>query len=120
MDRIVDRRLPLQAPAFRAVADGGEQDPLLPKPEMDLPHALQFFELPKDERKRFAHAKVRVLLDPIVVVAHVADGDRGEELAAARLLLERFMGALAQDRRSISLIVPFMPSRSLSLGRRGS
>ena len=56
MDRIVDRRLPLQAPAFRAVADGGEQDPLLPKPEMDLPHALQFFELPKDERKRFAHA----------------------------------------------------------------
>ncbi len=99
MDRIVDRRLPLQAPAFRAVADGGEQDPLLPKPEMDLPHALQFFELPKDERKRFAHAKVRVLLDPIVVVAHVADGDRGEELAAARLLLERFMGALPQDRQ---------------------
>jgi len=30
------------------------------------------------------------------------------------------MGALAQNRQLISLIVPFMPSRSLSLARRGS
>jgi len=69
VDRVVDRRLPLQVPAFRAVAYGGEHDPLLPEPEMDLPHALRFGELTEDEGERLAHTKVRVLLDPIVLAA---------------------------------------------------
>jgi hypothetical protein len=38
------------------------------------------------------HAKVGILLDPIGLAAHVANGDRGEEHAASRLLSERFMG----------------------------
>ena len=99
VDRVVHRRLPLQTPAFRSMVDGGQRDPLLPEPEMDLPHALQLSELPEDQGERLAHAKVRILLDPIVLAAHVADGDRGEQFAASSLLLERFMGALAQDRQ---------------------
>ena len=75
MDRVVDGRLPLQTPAFRAVADGGQHDPLLPKPEMDLPHALQFDELAEDQGKRLAHAKVWILLDLIGSAAHIANRD---------------------------------------------
>jgi len=64
---------------------------------MDLPRTLHLGELAKDQGERFAHAKVRILLDPIGLAAHVANGDRGEELAASRLLFERLMGALTQD-----------------------
>jgi len=39
VDGVVDRRLPLQAPAFRAIADGRKQNPLLPEPELHLPGA---------------------------------------------------------------------------------
>ena len=64
---------------------------------MHLPHALHLGELAEDQCERFAHAKVRILLDPVRFAAHIANRNRCEELAASRFLFERFMGALAQD-----------------------
>ena len=45
------------------------------------------------------NAPIRVLLDAVVADPHVADGDRHEQLAAARLLLQGFERALAQHRQ---------------------
>src|SRR5271169_2350423 len=99
MDGVVDRRLPLQAPIVRTMADGGKRDPLLAKPDMDLPHALQLGEFVEDQGEPLAHAQVRILLDSVGPAAYVAHGDRREQFPAAGLLLERLVGALAQDRQ---------------------
>ena len=96
-DRVVDRRFPLQTSAFRSMVDGGQRDPLLPEPKMDLPYALHLGELAEDQGERFVHATVRILLDPVWFATHVANRDRGEELAATGFLFERCVGALTQD-----------------------
>jgi len=88
-DRVVDRRFPLQTSAVRSMVDGGQRDPFLPEPKMDLPHALQFDELAEDQGKRLAHTKVRIPFDLIGSAAHIANRDRREQFAASGLLFER-------------------------------
>ena len=82
----------------RAVPDCGQRQALLAHPEVNLPNRLQLGELGEDERDRLLHAPVRILLDAVVVHLEVADRDGEEELAAARLLLQGFERALAEER----------------------
>src|SRR6478752_4094927 len=98
-DRVVDRQLPLDQAAFGAIGDGGQRNALVSEPEVHLTHRLHLGELGEDERDRLADAPIRVLLDAVVADPHVADGDRHEQLAPARLLLQRFERALAQYRQ---------------------
>ena len=69
------------------------------EPEVHLTHRLHLGELGEDERDRLRNAPIRILLDAVVADPHVADGDRHEQLAAARLLLQGFERALAQHRQ---------------------
>jgi len=60
---------------------------------------LQLGELGEDQLQGVLHALVRVLLDAIAADLHVAGGDTENERAAARLLLQRFLRALAEHRQ---------------------
>ena len=92
MDRVVDGGLPRQAAPLQSVAYGGQRDPFLSEPEMNLPHALQLDELAKDQCERLANALVRIRLNSIGSVSDIANRNRGEQFAASSLLFERFVG----------------------------
>ena len=64
------------------MVNGGQREPFLPEPKMDLPHALQLGELPEDQRERLTRAKVQIFLDPVGSAAHVTHRDRGERPAS--------------------------------------
>jgi hypothetical protein len=87
-DRVVDWQLPLDQAAFDAISDGGQGNALVPEPEMHLTHRLHLGELGEDQGYRLGNAPIRIFLDAVVADPHVADGDRHEQLAATRLLLQ--------------------------------
>ena len=103
MDGVVDRQLPHQAPAFRTVRGRRAADASPARNQRWTCRTLcSSANLPKtsaiaSRTRRSGSFSIRSWL-----VLHVADGDRGEELAAARLLLERFVGALAEERSAPS------------------
>src|SRR4051794_8106156 len=66
-------------------------------PEGNLPNRLQLGELGEDERDRLLHTPIWILLDAVVRRLEVAHGDGEEEFAAARLLLQGFERALAEE-----------------------
>src|SRR3954471_5780807 len=66
-------------------------------PEVNLPNRLQLGELGEDERDRLLHTPIWILLDAVVRRLEVAHGDGEEEFAAARLLLQGFERALAEE-----------------------
>src|SRR5262249_34219812 len=76
----------------------GQLDALLPQPDVHLSRTLQLGELGEDQLQGLLHAFVRVLLDAIAAHLHVAGCDAENERAAARLLLQRFLRALAEHR----------------------
>jgi hypothetical protein len=119
VDRVVNRRLPRQTSAFRSMVNGGQREPFLPEPKMDLPHALRLGELPEDQRERLTRAKVRIFLDPVGSAAHVTNRDRGEQLAASGLLFERFTSALTQDGQFCLAHCTFHAEQESVVGERG-
>src|SRR4029450_5610012 len=77
----------------------GQLDALLSQPDVHLSCTLQLGELGKDQLQGFLHALVRVLLDAIAAALPVAGGDAENERAAASLLLQRLLRALAEHRQ---------------------
>ena len=66
---------------------------------MHLSCTLQLGELGEDELQGLLHALVRILLDPVAPDLHIAGGDTEEQRATARLLLQRLLRALAEQRQ---------------------
>src|SRR4051795_1537637 len=97
VEGVVDGQLPSDAAPLRAVADRRQRQALVAHPEVNLPNRLQLGELGEDERDRLLNPTIRVLLDAVVVRLAVADRDGEEEFAAARLLLQGFERALAEE-----------------------
>ena len=60
---------------------------------------LELGELREDEPNGLLHALVRVLLDAVAPDFHIAGGNAENERAAARLLLQRLLRALAEQRQ---------------------
>ena len=77
----------------------GQLDAFVAQPDMHLPHALELGKLGEDELQCILHALVRILLDPVAPGFHIAGGDTEEQRAAARLLLQRLLRALAEQRQ---------------------
>lgn len=98
-DRVVDWQLPFDHAAFGAISGRGQWDAFVPEPEVHLTHRMHLGELGEDESDRLRNAPIRILLDTVVADAHIADGDRHEQLAAARFTLQRLERALAQHRQ---------------------
>jgi len=72
VDCVVDRQTPGDATAFfRRITDGRQGDVSLSKPEVDLPHALEFREFGKDQRQSFANPLIRFLLDAVMANLYV-------------------------------------------------
>ena len=99
VNRLVDRKLPHHSSAGVAEFDRRQLHVLLPKPEMDLPDALELGELPEHEANCFLDPQIGVLGDTVVPDLHVADRDVQEQLAATCLLSEGFERALTQQRQ---------------------
>src|SRR5262245_3601899 len=66
---------------------------------MHLPRTLELGEFPEDELNGLLHALVRILLDPVASDFHVARGNTKNQGAAARLLTQRLLRALAEQRQ---------------------
>ena len=66
---------------------------------MHLSCTLQLGELGEDQLQGVLHAFVRILLYAIATDLHIAGGDTEDQRAAARLLLQRFLRALAEHRK---------------------
>jgi len=75
-DRVVHRQLPLDQAALGTVGDSGQQNALVPEPEVHLTHRLHLGELGEGERNRLHNAPIRIFLDAVVADPHVADGNR--------------------------------------------
>src|SRR5207245_8325483 len=73
-------------------------DALLSQPDVHLSSTLQLGELGEDQLQGVLHAVVRILLYTIASDLHIAGGDTEDQRAAARLLLQRFLRALAEHR----------------------
>ena len=65
---------------------------------MHLPRTLELGEFRENESNGLLHAFVRILLDAIATALHIAGGDTEDQRAAVRLLLQRFLRALAEHR----------------------
>src|SRR5271166_7145425 len=96
---VVGRQSPHDAVRLALARLDGQLDALLPQPDVHLSCTLQLGELGEDQLQGLLHAPVRVLLDAIAADLHVAGGDAENERAAASLLLQRFLRALAEHRQ---------------------
>src|SRR5213076_2699786 len=76
----------------------GQLDAFLSQPDVHLSCTLQLGELCEDQLQGVLHAFVRILLYAIATDLHIAGGDTEDQRAAARLLLQRFLRALAEHR----------------------
>ena len=72
--------------------------PSFSQPDVHLSRTLQLGELGEDQLQGVLHAFVRILLYAIATDLHIAGGDTEDQRAAARLLLQRFLRALAEHR----------------------
>src|SRR5271166_1147911 len=121
MDGVVNRQLPNQAAScIDCIVHRGQQNAFLPYPQMNLSNTLEFRKLPEYDLDGFTHPGVGINIDSIVTDFYIANSHREEELATTSLLFERFQERCRRIESSSSLIVPFMPSNSRSLGWRGS
>jgi hypothetical protein len=66
---------------------------------MHLPRTLELGEFREDELQSFLHAPIRVLLDPVASDFHIAGSNTEHQRAATRLLLQRLLRALAEQRK---------------------
>ena len=72
--------------------------PFLAQPEMDLASTAKLGELGEYEIQSVSNAAVWILLDTVAARLHEASRDAEEQCTAARLLLERLLGSLAEQR----------------------
>ena len=121
MDCVVNGQLPNQAASIiDCIVHCGQQNTFLPYPEMNLSNTLKFGKLPEYELDSFAHPGIGINIDSIVTDFYIADRYRQEELDTTSLCLSASSERCRRIESSSSLIVPFMPSNSRSLGWRGS
>ncbi|WP_179295220.1 hypothetical protein [Mesorhizobium sp. WSM3868] len=120
MKRVVDGKLPCDGSPVGAVSDRRQRQAFLAHPKKDLPCGLELGEFREDELACFLDASIRILLDRSCRTLRnpTATVRKSSPLRA-------FCFKASSDRRrkcesSISLVVPFMPSRRRSFGRRGS
>ncbi len=73
---------------------------------MDLPDGPHLVEIGEHQPDSVLDPPVRVLVDPIPADAHIADGNRHEQLTAACLLAERLVGALAYGGQEVAPCTP--------------
>ena len=116
MQGIVDWRFPDDLPTFGAVGHGRQQKLFLSQPQMNLADALEFDELGEHERDGFLNAPIRILLDSFLGGSDVSDRHRHESSPRRAFWRNASTDRCRNSDSSISLIVPFMPSKSLSFG----
>ncbi|MET3524751.1 hypothetical protein ABID25_006622 [Mesorhizobium abyssinicae] len=83
---------------------------------MHLPDALPFVETPEYKIDRLADPQIWVFLDPVPARVDVTDRHRQEKFARRAFSFRASIERARRTESSSSLIVPFMPSSSLSLG----
>ena len=66
---------------------------------MHLTNRLHLIELGEDQHDGFLDAPVGVLFDAVMADPHVTDGNRHEQLATTRLLLQSLERTLTQHRQ---------------------
>ena len=120
VERRINRKTPDDSFGGTSYTQIRQQDLLLPAPHQHLSDRLQFRELAKHQGDGFLNAAVGVLFDAIAASLHVTDRHGRKEFASSRLLLDRSIERCRKTDSSISLIVPFMPSRRRSLGDAAS
>src|SRR5712675_2429761 len=95
---VVGRQSPQHAVRLALARLDRQLDALLSQPDVHLSCTLQLGELGEDQLQGVLHAFVRILLYAIATDLHIASGDTEDQRAAARLLLQRFLRALAEHR----------------------
>ena len=96
---VVGRQAPHDAMCFTPARFGGQFDPFVSEPDMHLPCTLELGEFREDELNGLLHALVRILLDPVAPNFHIARGYTENQRATARLLTQRLLRALAEQRQ---------------------
>lgn len=109
VDRVVDGQLPLDAPAIRPMANRGQRQALLAKPEVHLPDRLHLGELTEYERDRLLDAPIRVLLDPVARRLH---GTRDPGAGPAEIIVDDLNRALAKRLLPRRIAIPATTSRA--------
>ena len=97
MNRRVDGQAPDDPVGGLGVAQGGQDNLLLPAPHQHLADRLKLGKLTEHQCDGLLHRLVRILLDTIVASLHIADRHGEEEFAPTRLLLHGFDRALPED-----------------------
>ncbi len=97
MNRRVDGQAPDDPVGGLGVAQGGQDNLLLPAPHQHLADRLKLGKLAEHQCHGLLHTLVRILLDTIVASLHIADRHGEEEFAPTRLLLHGFDRALPED-----------------------
>lgn len=117
MNRGIDRQTPDDSFDGRAfLYQAGQEDVLLPAPDEDLADRLKLGELAEYQCYGLLNAPVRILLNMVTASLYKTDCDGEEKFAPACRLLIASIDRCRNTESSISLIVPFMPSRRRSLG----
>src|SRR5271165_4168255 len=99
MDGMVARRAPPHRPPLRTMHSGWQFDSFLAQTQDQLAHAADLSKLSEHQRQRFADTLVRVLFQPVIGAAPIADGDRRVQIAARRLQAQSLLRALPQRRQ---------------------
>ncbi len=115
-DRVVDGQFPPDFAPGRSVDNRRERDLFLPEPHMYLPDGPHPVEFGKHQSNGVLDPPVRVLVDPIPADAHVANGNRHEQLTAACLPAERLVGPLPKDRQFHLAHGPFHTEQQAVIG----
>lgn len=120
VQRVIDGCLPFDRAFAATLHNRWKENVLLPAPKQHLPDCLEFSEFAENEQDAVMDASIRVLLDTVVIRLHVANGDGQMEFARRAFWRMASTDRCRKIDNSISLMVPFIPSNSRSLGERGS
>lgn len=115
----INRQAP-DNPAGRTAAQGRQQNLFLPAPHQHLADRLKLGELAEHQRDGLLDTSICILLDTVSASLHIADRHGEEEFARRAFCFIASVERCRKTESSISLIVPFMPSRSRSLGEAES
>ena len=83
---------------------------------MHLPRALELGEFREDELNGLLNALVRILFDPVAPDFHIAGGNAEDQRAAPRLLPQRLLRALAEQRQLKFAHRPFHAKQQSIIG----
>src|SRR5258708_11278636 len=96
---VVERQLPDDAASFLVMRLGGQLDAFVSEPHMHLAYALELREFREDKAQGILHTSIGILLDAVAPGLHVACRNAEEQRAATRLLHQRLLRALAEQRQ---------------------